>query len=205
MMDNYFLKGIFIGIMFGVPVGVVGIMTIQRTLTKGFIAGIVSGLGSSLADAVYASISVFGLTLISNFLLQYQEIICILGCIFIVYIGISILKKEASSTHQYTMETTIFASFLSSFMITLTNPATILSFMVIFSTFQVSGNALLIDKMLLVLGIFMGTGTWWVVLSALVKWSKERFSKTLHKHVNTFFGTAIIILGIVIAGYSLLA
>ena len=199
---NYLLKGIFIGIMFGIPVGVVGVLTLQRTLTKGFWAGVISGLGSSFADVVYASLSVFGITLVSDFLLQYQQIICILGCMMIVCIGIGIMKKDNQSL-SFNTRISMTSSFLSSFMMTLTNPATILSYMVIFSTLGVSGNAHVIHKVLLVIGIFVGTSFWWIALSAFVEWSGKLLSYSLYKRINTFFGILIIVLGVTIAGYSL--
>ncbi|WP_455684684.1 LysE family translocator [Thomasclavelia sp.] len=204
MIDNYLLKGIFIGVMFGIPVGVVGVLTVQRTLTRGFWAGVISGLGSSFADVFYASLSIFSITLISDFLLQYQQLICIVGCIMIISIGIGIIKKDSQDLSLENKVVSSQSSFISSFMITLTNPATILSFMVIFSTFGVSGNEDMFHKILLVTGIFIGTAFWWILLSGLVKWSQKLISDSLYKRLNTFFGVAIIILGIVIVSYSLI-
>lgn len=203
MIDNYLIKGIFIGIMFGVPVGIVGIITIQRTLSRGFWAGVVSGLGSSFADTVYASISIFGLTVISDFLLRYQDIICVIGCIFIISIGIQIMRKTTHLSKQTNLTTSSSSSFFSSFMITLTNPATILSFMIIFSTFGVSGDTHFINKMLLVMGILIGTGLWWILLSGTVKWSQKLFTDSFYNKLNRGFGLAIIILGFLVGAYSL--
>lgn len=203
MIDNYLLKGIFIGIMFGVPVGVVGIITIQRTLTRGFWAGVVSGLGSSFADVVYAGISIFGITIISDFLLEYQEIICIIGCVFIISIGIQTMKKTNHLSEQPKLRISSTFSFLSSFMITLTNPATILSFMIIFSTFGVSGDTQFLNKILLVMGILVGTGLWWILLSGTVKWSQKLLSDSFYNKLNQWFGLAIIILGVFVGVYSL--
>lgn len=203
MVENYLLKGIFIGIMFGVPVGVVGIITIQRTLSRGFWAGFVSGLGSSFADVFYASISIFGLTIISDFLLKYQEIICIIGCILIIFIGIQTMKKNNNLSKQSKIKTNSSSSFLSSFMITLTNPATILSFMIIFSTFGVSGDTHFMNKLLLVMGILIGTGVWWILLSGTVKWSQKLLTDSFYNKLNQWFGLAIIILGVFIGIYSL--
>lgn len=203
MIDNYLLKGIFIGIMFGVPVGVVGVVTIQRTLARGFWAGFISGLGSSFADVVYASISIFGLTMISNFLLNYQKIICMIGCILIISIGVQLIHKNNLPSKQPQKRTNSSSSFLSSFMITITNPATILSFIIIFSTFGVSGDTHFINKVLLVIGIFIGTGLWWLLLSGIVKWSQKLFSDSFFNKLNQWFGFAVIILGVFVGVYSL--
>ena len=120
----------------------------------------------------------------------------------IVCIGIGIMKKDNQSL-SFNTRISMTSSFLSSFMMTLTNPATILSYMVIFSTLGVSGNAHVIHKVLLVIGIFVGTSFWWIALSAFVKWSGKLLSYSLYKRINTFFGILIIVLGVTIAGYSL--
>ena len=68
-MSNYLLKGLVIGVVFGVPAGVVGVLSIQRVLTQGAFAGLMTGIGSSVADVFYACVGVFGITFISDFLL----------------------------------------------------------------------------------------------------------------------------------------
>jgi len=91
---GYFLKGILIGLLFGLPVGAVGAMTIECTWNKGMKAGLFTGLGSSIADCLYASVGVFGLTLISDFLLKYQVMINILGGCLVLFMGIRLLMKK---------------------------------------------------------------------------------------------------------------
>ncbi len=71
MLQNYLLKGVLTGIVFDVPVGAIGALAIQHTLSHGFRAGFVTGLGSSAADLLYACVGVFGLTAIFDMLLRY--------------------------------------------------------------------------------------------------------------------------------------
>ena len=78
-MASFILRGILIGLLFGMPAGAVGAMTAQRTLTYGMKAGLLTGLGSSAADCLYACVGAFGLTLVSDFLLRYQSIINLAG------------------------------------------------------------------------------------------------------------------------------
>ncbi|MDE6727361.1 MAG: LysE family translocator [Oscillospiraceae bacterium] len=103
-MERFF-KGILIGLMFGVPIGAVGTMTVQRTLERGFGAGLLTGLGSSAADCLYACVGVFGLTFISDFLLKYQMIISIIGGMFVLIMGISqLVEKPDESAPQWSAE-----------------------------------------------------------------------------------------------------
>lgn len=79
---NFLLKGILIGLLFGIPIGAVGTTTVQRTIANGWKAGLITGLGSSVADVIYACIGAFGLTFISDFLLNYQRGIVLVGGVF---------------------------------------------------------------------------------------------------------------------------
>lgn len=78
-MAVFFLRGVLIGLLFGVPAGAVGAMTVQRTWNYGIKAGLLTGFGSSVADCIYACVGAFGLTFISEFLLKYQTVINLAG------------------------------------------------------------------------------------------------------------------------------
>ena len=43
MIGGYFLRGLLIGLVFGVPAGAIGALTIQRTLERDLCAGLVTG------------------------------------------------------------------------------------------------------------------------------------------------------------------
>ncbi len=49
MAAGFLMKGIFIGLLFGIPVEAVGTLTVQRAYRHGFAAGLKTGLGSSVA------------------------------------------------------------------------------------------------------------------------------------------------------------
>lgn len=95
MAAGFLVKGILIGLIFGIPVGAVGALTVQRAYQHGFGAGLKTGMGSSFADCLYAACGAFGLTFISDFLLKYQMPISIAGGCFVLIMGVRLfLKKE---------------------------------------------------------------------------------------------------------------
>lgn len=132
-MESYLIKGILIGLIFGMPIGAVGTMTIQRTFHYGFQAGLLTGLGSSVADCLYACVGVFGLTFISDFLLRYQTMIHILGGTFVLIMGIR--RISGGKKISIPQITTVYGikMFLSSFVVGITNPAAVLTFLFAFS------------------------------------------------------------------------
>lgn len=69
---DYLLRGVLIGLLFGLPAGAVGALTVQRTFQYGVRAGSLTGPESLAAGCLYACVGAFGLTLVFDFLLRYQ-------------------------------------------------------------------------------------------------------------------------------------
>ena len=201
MLENYLIKGLIIGVVFGVPAGVVGVLSIQRGLTLGPAAGFLTGIGSSVADVFYACVGVFGITFISDFLLKHQSIICMAGCITAITLGIAgIVKAGRTVTRIGSADDAplLVTCFFSSFTIAITNPATILSFMVVFSMFQIEGTESLGTNMQLIAGIFLGTCVWWLVIALAVSRFRNRITEGFYPKLNQVFGVLMILLGSVI-------
>lgn len=195
-MENLF-KGVLIGLMFGVPIGAVGAMTVQRTLERGFGAGLLTGLGSSAADCLYACVGVFGLTFISDFLLKYQTIITVIGGIFVLLMGISqLVRKSSQNAPQKSAEGA--KMFLSSFAVGITNPAVILTFLFAFTYFEITASSDFISGALLVTGVFIGTYIWWSALSGAVFLIKKKKGKQGFTNMNKIFGGLLILFSAVI-------
>ncbi len=134
-MGSYLIKGILIGFLFGMPIGAVGAMTVQRTIAHGAKAGLLTGLGSSVADCLYASVGAFGLTLISDFMLKYQAVIHTIGGVLILIMGIGLLSRKSEAIGDIPQKQTAggIKMFLSSFAVGITNPAAIITFLFAFS------------------------------------------------------------------------
>lgn len=194
-MDDL-LRGILIGLLFGLPVGAVGAMTVQQTLSSGIKAGLFTGLGSSVADCFYAAVGVFGLTLISDFLLKHQVLINILGGGFILYMGIRLLIKKGKVAPKNGKTAGNLKIFLSSFAVGITNPAAILTFLFAFSYFGISAGAGLLQGIMLVCGVFIGTYIWWGTLTAITNIIKKKTRKFSFCCMNRIFGTVLCLFGI---------
>ena len=195
MWENFFLKGLAVGLLFGMPVGAVGALTVQRILKFGPGAGILSGMGSSVADCIYACIGVFGLSFLSDFLLQNQEVIHILGGILILFMGVGIIRKKAETGSVKADAKAGAAMFLSSFAVAITNPASILSFLFVFSYFGISGKVEAARGIQLAAGVFMGTFFWWGMLAAGVVRLKAKIGEQMIQKVHRCFGAVLLLFG----------
>lgn len=194
----YLLKGILIGLIFGVPAGAVGALCVQRTLQSGMKSGLITGLGSSAADCFYAVVGAFGITVISDLLTRYQIPINIVGGLLILAMGIGTLLKKQSDTAKPDAKTNYGAMFLSAFSVGITNPAAVLTFLFAFSYFGIEGKLGAVNGIALVAGILLGTLIWWMTLSAIARKIKEKFGEKGFARLNKIFGIIMIGFAVVV-------
>lgn len=198
MTAGFFVRGILIGLLFGIPVGAVGTLTVQRTFRHGFAAGLKTGLGSSVADCLYASCGAFGLTFISDFLLKYQTVISIAGGCLIMGIGVQLLFRKEDMEVPGKQDEGKVKMFLSSFAVGITNPTAILTFLFAFSYFGITGETKAWQGIQLVAGVFTGTFLWWWMLSASVVYLKKKTENRSFRYMNQVFGTILSLFGTVV-------
>lgn len=197
MAAGFLLKGVLIGLLFGIPVGAVGTMAAQKAFNHGFVAGVTTGLGSSAADCLYAACGAFGLTFVSDFLLKYQTIINVIGGSLVLAMGVSLIfgKKEQVVREEDGGEIKMF---LSAFVVGITNPAAVLTFLFAFSYFGITGKTVVFDGIQLVSGVFIGTCIWWCLLSAAVVFIKKKNRKRSFRYMNRIFGSVLAVFGITV-------
>lgn len=193
---TFFGQGILIGLLFGIPAGAVGVLTVHRTLKKDIGAGLITGLGSSAADCFYACIGAFGLTRISDFLSTYENLISFTGGCLILALGIRLFFKEEKKVSD--KENSGFSMFFSAFAVGITNPAAVLTFLFAFSWFGISDNLSIKEGSLLVLGVFAGTYIWWGILSFMTAFFKERTRNLQIRKMNRIFGTILAAFAMVV-------
>ena len=160
------LQGIVIGFSIAAPVGPIGVLCIRRTLAHGRLAGLISGLGAATADAIYGCIAGFGLTFISQFLVDQQNLLRLVGGLFLLFLGIKTFFAKGSEEIVENSAQDLFGAYLSTFFLTLTNPLTILFFVAVFAGMGVvNADGNYISALMLVLGVFTGSILWWTLLS----------------------------------------
>lgn len=199
MDPGFLVRGLIIGFSIAAPVGPIGVLCIQRTLGKGRIYGLLSGLGAATADGTYGLIAGFGLTFISSFLIGQQLWIRLIGGVFLLYLGLrTILSKPAQREQATTIKgENLLAAYVSTLFLTLTNPLTILSFAAIFAGIGAGGaNRSYISAAVLVLGVFLGSALWWVILSSGVSILRTKLNTQALRWVNRISGAIIITFGV---------
>lgn len=193
-------KGFLIGLCTSIPVGPIAILCIQRTLHKGRWHGFISGLGAATSDFLYALIALLGLSFVMDFVKSHELIIQIVGSIVIMGFGLHIffqnpskqLKKSNKTKTSYPQE------YISALGLTITNPLMIFLFLGLFAQFSfVSANSSTASIVLGMISVFLGSCTWWFLLSYIASLLKNRLNIRGLRFLNKIAGSLIIIIAIV--------
>jgi threonine/homoserine/homoserine lactone efflux protein len=194
----FLLKGLILGFSIAAPVGPIGVLCIRRTLTEGRASGFVSGLGAATADAVYGFIAAFGLATISAFLLSYQRPIRLVGGLFLFYLAARIFFSRPTQDAANAEEAlSLWKSYASTAFLTITNPATIVSFIAVFSGLGLlSGHNGYFGAGSMVLGVFLGSTIWWLILSTGTAFFGRNLDTPKLVWINRISGLIIASLGL---------
>jgi threonine/homoserine/homoserine lactone efflux protein len=181
------------------------VLCIRRTIAEGRSAGLASGLGAAVADAVYGCIAAFGLTVVSDALVAQQNLIRLIGGAFMLWLGVRTFLARPAEQAAQAQGRGLLGAFGSTFVLTLTNPMTILSFVAIFAAVGLGAAAASHGSAaIMVLGVLLGSASWWFLLSAAVSLFRDRFDAGGLRWVNRISGAVICTFG-VLAVASLMA
>jgi threonine/homoserine/homoserine lactone efflux protein len=191
------LRGLILGFSIAAPVGPIGILCIRQTLERGWRTGLLTGLGAATADMLYGAVAAFGITFISQVLLAGQIWLRLAGGLFLLYLGIRTFLRQPLPFSSKVQVRGGRAAFLTTFFLTLTNPLTIIAFAAIIASLGASQpGAGFLSPLLLVLGVFLGSSAWWLVLSSSVNLFKNRVGPNSMRWINRISGLMITAFGI---------
>lgn len=161
-----FAKAVGIGLLLAAPVGPIGLLCLRRSLTLGTGAGMAVGLGAATADAAYAAIAVFALATAAPFIADMGWLKPIGGAVLIA-IGLRDAIKRVEPVAPTSLRGHL-GVYAGAVILTLTNPATILTFAaIIVGLGLVPDMASSREGLIFVGGVFFGSTVWWIVLSTV--------------------------------------
>lgn len=193
MDPSLFLRGAVLGFTIAAAVGPISLLVIRRTLAEGRLVGLVSGLGVATADGTYGAIAAFGLTALTDLLVDGRRVLGLVGGAFLLWLAwrtFRAVPAEAATAGAVGRRGGLPGAYLSTLGLTLTNPVTILSFAALFVGLGVtSGSAA--GAALLTAGVFAGSAAWWVVLIGVVGALRSRVTPAGLRRVNVVSGLLI--------------
>jgi threonine/homoserine/homoserine lactone efflux protein len=196
MTSQFFFKGLILGFAIAAPVGPIGVLCIRRSLADGERAGFATGLGAATADALYGCVAAFGLTAVSDYLLKQKFWLGLFGGLFLCYLGGRTFLTKASDRPAVASGKGLAGAYLSTFLLTVTNPMTILSFVAVFAGLGLATSSNYVTAASLVAGVFIGSALWWLLLSGGSALFRARVGPSLMTWVNRASGVIIFVLGL---------
>ncbi len=233
LLDLY-LRGLAIGFAIAAAIGPIGLLCIRRTLADGRAIGLATGLGAATADALYAAVAAFGLTAVSSVLIDERRPLGIVGGTLLMLLAArmwwqsaggraaSVVPDPSASpagrragqpaapiapdpgTSRAAARLGLPAAYATTLGLTITNPATILSFAAAFVGFGLVSHGGP-GAVALVLGVFAGSSAWWVLLVATVGALRPRVGPVALRRVAVASAALIAAIGAVAVWTSLLS
>lgn len=194
---NLFVQGLLVGVALAVPVGPIALVCIQRALVAGRGHGIAAGLGVATADAFYAGLTVFWITLLSAFFLEWQWLFKLVGGLVLICVGIWLFRSVPPEISEYQTAFSYTKDYLSTLVLTLANLLTIVLFIAILPGLGIvfAGGSYL-PAVIFVFGVFLGETVWWVLFSWLLGTLHLRHTHERLTPINMGAGLLITCFGI---------
>ncbi|MFH0898652.1 MAG: LysE family transporter, partial [bacterium] len=191
-----FIKGFIIGFSIAAPIGPIGLLCVKRTLIGGRLSGLFSGLGAAACGICYGTIAAMGITSFSNFLITHKAIFQCIGGLFLCGLGLNIFLSRPNPIQNHVSNHNFLNDFLSTFFLTIVNPLTILSFIAVFTSLEIIPEPThYLPGLKLVLGLFIGEMSWWIILSFIVGFFRKSLTQAGITAINKVSGAIIIAFG----------
>jgi threonine/homoserine/homoserine lactone efflux protein len=184
MLDaGLFAQSLLIGLSIAAPVGPIGLLVIQRTLQRGGLVGLATGLGAAVADALYGAIGAFGVASVIDALNGARLPLALGGGAFLLWLAWRIWHAApADRAAQAGSGNGLLQCFAGTFVLTLSNPATIFSFIAVFGT--LGARMAVSSPWTMIAGVLLGSALWWLLLSVIVGQLRTRFDARAQVWVN---------------------
>jgi threonine/homoserine/homoserine lactone efflux protein len=192
-----FLRGIVAAVAISASVGPVNVLIVSRTIAKGWRPGVVSGLGAAAADTFYGSIAGFSISVVIGFLIREQSKIRLFGGILLVLLGIWYYFKKPEPLSKRGQDKADHSDFVTTFLLNLTNPTTVLSFLAVLAVLGLSEHRPAWLTLIMIGGIFTGAMGWWLILTGVTNHYRERFNEGAMVWMNRVGGITIGAFGVV--------
>jgi threonine/homoserine/homoserine lactone efflux protein len=194
-----FFKGFIVGLLASIPLGPIGVICIQRTLSKGRFSGFISGMGATMVDVIFAAISLLSLSVVQVLLEEYRNVVMIAGGVIVALFGVKLFLSTPIKQMRRLQEggRSFLTDFSSTMLMTITNPG---AFFLILGLFAFAGintsdSATLDYIAITLLGVFTGGGLWWYSLSTGINLFRNKIRLRQMILINKVAGIIVIAIG----------
>ena len=203
MVENLFYilaRGLAIGALISAPMGPIGMLIIQRTLSKGRWPAFFTGIGAALSDLFYCLLAGFGLSFITDVIERHQFALQVFGSIVLAAFGLFLFRKNPTRSLK-TAEVdgrSYWSDFISGFFLTVSNPLILFFIIGLFARFNfILPEYEIFHYVWAYLTILGGALVWWYLVTFLVSKLRSRFNVRSLWLVNRIVGSILIAMAVI--------
>jgi threonine/homoserine/homoserine lactone efflux protein len=196
-VSSLLIRGFVLGFVVAASPGPIFFLCLRRTLSRGWLTGLASGLGVATADGLYAGLAAFGVGALTSALVGGRLWLTLIGGAALVLLGLrTVLSRPTNDEAVPTSDRAGLAlAYLSTLGLTITNPATIISFAALVASLGIGISGGYLPPTLVVVGVFAGSATWWCVVAGLGAGLRTRVTPRVLRAISAVSGVAIAALG----------
>lgn len=193
-------RGLAIGALISAPMGPIGMLVIQRTLSKGRWPGFFTGLGAGLSDLLYCLLTGFCLSFVTGFIDSHQLVIQLIGSVVLAAFGIFLFRKNPTRQLKSAevAASSFWSDFVTGFLLTFSNPLILFFIIGLFARFNFILPEFGIHHYIWAYtNILGGAVLWWYIITWLVNKLRRRFNVRSLWLVNRIVGAVLIVMAII--------
>jgi threonine/homoserine/homoserine lactone efflux protein len=195
-VSSQLFRGFILGFAVAAAPGPIFFLCLRRTLLRGRLYGFVSGLGVATADAIYAAIASLGVVALETAIAGGRRPLELVGGAVLILLGARIaLERQTSIERPVATRTGLALAYLSTLGLTITNPATVISFAALAATLGLGAGVGFVKPAGLVGGVFVGSAAWWCLVAVAASSLRERLTSVVIRAISTMSGVVIAVLG----------
>lgn len=198
---NFIFKGMLIGIIASAPMGPVGVLCVQRTLNKGRWYGFATGVGAAASDMIYATITLFGMTLIMDWVndAQVKFYLQIVGSLLLAGFGYFTYHTDPTKKVRKSrgVRGSLTHNAVTAFLVTVSNPLIIFLFLATYAQFAFAMPDHIFEMIVGLLSIVAGALLWWFGLTWLIDKIRGKFDADGIRLINQTIGAVVVIFSVI--------
>lgn len=192
------LRGMLIGVLVSAPMGPIGMLCIQRTLSRGRWPAFFTGVGAALSDLIYCLLAGLGLSFVTDFIETNQSLLQLIGSVVLLVYAGYLFGSNPSRTLQKgaTRQMSYWKDFVTGFLFTFSNPLILFLIIGLFARFSfLAPEFTAYHYVAGYVAIFSGAVIWWALVTWFVNKVRGHFNLRAMWVVNRILAAIILIMG----------
>ncbi len=193
-------RGVAIGALISAPMGPIGMLIIQRTLSKGRWPAMFTGMGAALSDLIYCLLAGLGLSFVTDFIEKQQLWLQLGGGVVLAIFAAYLFRKNPTrslKSVESASPTNYWTDFVTGFLFTFSNPLILFFIVGLFARFCIILPDFGVHHYIFVYVCIMGGALlWWYGVTWLVNRLRRRVNVRSLWLVNRIISVILFVMAV---------